>query len=610
MMQGHPGVARLAAALALACAPALSTASPMVIAPLIEGAHYCLSAVEAGMDPAAAERHCREQDESPSARLEQLLAQFSPAQAHAAGPYVMGYTHALPLLKYLRRQGDGWVVDSDSLQYAMRPIAEVERPVVLYLFANHFGVDYAEDSFETLAAAHEPNLMRFADGRIAQDSYFNSRVTPWSISDLQAPINQERGKVLQAVIEALCALPPEAQERIVALNLLGEVHHLFPNFHDGMGFEAPMVTTDYSEPSVQGFRRYLQARFTSIGALNRQVGSSFRSFADIEPPSKDMFKEPLKSFTEHLDVYAHGRFPVLGWVAAPELPVHIDVYLNGALAASGPANQNRQDVLDAKPELGTANVGFRFDIPYGQLPPGIHSLSIRASSAGKSVELTRRSVVIMDRLQSEPAPIPSHPLPDIKKVDQQQAISGWADYPRDLQPLFYNPLAELWLDFRNQQVVQYLDHYADIAAAGCFPREKIFSHQIAPNLNASWNGNLMAADASLRATPAYGFGVNLYGGAASGEHFHQWLGELGVTRYAVPEFHPMQNLSTAEVAALLEKHRQAGAVYIAPYYITSIPPQFSEPSDHNKFRISPDNNDYGSASFYQGLRAVFEQQPR
>src|SRR5690606_28382263 len=147
----------------------------------------------------------------------------------------------------------------------------------------------------------------------------------------------------------------------------------------------------------------------------------------VEPPHKDVRTQPLGHFVEHLDAYAHGEFPIVGWAAAPNADVMVDVYLNGALVASGLANQNRQDVLQAKPELSTANVGFRFNVPFRHLPPGVHTLTVRATVDGTTVELGEREVVIMDRQQSTPGKIPRHELPKLDSRASAKGLEAWLD---------------------------------------------------------------------------------------------------------------------------------------------------------------------------------------
>ncbi len=47
---------------------------------------------------------------------------------------------------------------------------------------------------------------------------------------------------------------------------------------------------------MQGFQRYLAQRFQHIGRLNRLLGSQYRSFAQVQPPSLDLRTTPKQAW--------------------------------------------------------------------------------------------------------------------------------------------------------------------------------------------------------------------------------------------------------------------------------------------------------------------------
>src|SRR5690554_935766 len=127
-------VAACSTALGLSLIPWASLAAPLVIAPMVEGAQYCLSAIEALVQPSEAEQYCRERNESTAERLRELLSELDP-NGNKDGEFVLGHTHSISLFSMLRRDGEDWLVDTDRLRYALRPVVELDRPVVLYLFS-------------------------------------------------------------------------------------------------------------------------------------------------------------------------------------------------------------------------------------------------------------------------------------------------------------------------------------------------------------------------------------------------------------------------------------------------------------------------------------------
>lgn len=102
--------------------------------------------------------------------------------------------------------------------------------------------------------------------------YYGDPVYPWTFSSTQTEITARRVQAAQALLDALCMLPERDQAKIRGVTLLGELHHLFPDFQAGMGFSFPYRVTDYSPASVAGFQRYLQAQFGHIAA---QPGTGF-----------------------------------------------------------------------------------------------------------------------------------------------------------------------------------------------------------------------------------------------------------------------------------------------------------------------------------------------
>ncbi|MDR8321184.1 hypothetical protein FPK67_25480, partial [Acinetobacter baumannii] len=78
-------------------------------------------------------------------------------------------------------------------------------------------------------------------------------------------------------------------------------HYTFPDFFNGMDYRGEMQLTDYSEKSIKRFRNYLFDKYRNIKSLNDTLGSEYRSFNEINPPSKNTNTVHLNNFFEHLD---------------------------------------------------------------------------------------------------------------------------------------------------------------------------------------------------------------------------------------------------------------------------------------------------------------------
>jgi hypothetical protein len=350
------------------------------------------------------------------------------------------------------------------------------------------------------------------------------------------------------------------------VTLLGELHQMFPRFEDGMGFAGPYVITDYSAASVRGFRQFLQQRFGSVQRLNAALGADFRSFDELTPPSKDIRTQPLLNYWEHIDAFAAGTLPVAGWVHVPGHGAAADapwvrIYQDGTLVGRVQARFGRQDVLAARPEFRTADLGWRFDLDYAGLPPGMHRLDIYLEDGDQLARLDTRRVAVMDRVQSAPQALPFNAPPHASAA--APGVEFHVDAPADLSSYYFNPLAPLWNAFRASQVRDYLDHFRALAAASCVPPQRIYSHQILPFVNPGWDVSKFAVEQDLDVPASLGLGVSLYGEASYGSSFFDWLRRTGRGDYGVTEFHPLRAMTPEQLGGVLRRHAEHGARFLS-----------------------------------------------
>ena len=583
------------------------SAPSLLIAPFVPGHDFCADAVA---DPSIvtddqAAALCASHRQSPGDRLAAALDAIGP-KISPSGKYQLGYTLNLPLFGLFRKQGQEWVVDTEKLQWALGNISAVDRPVVVFLSSDHFNVGGLEFAQEL---AQDPrNLMWSRGGPMVAGQYFDFATIAWTLTDQDAPVTKYRLQIFNAAIDAICALPPAAQARIAAVSVLGETHDLFPGLVVGPGFNiAPSDGTDYSPAAVAGFRSWLAQKYERISDLNREIGGAFSSFDAIEAPSKDIRHESLNNFFDHIDPFAAGNVPVVGWVHDKlGRRLRVTVLLDGRTLGVAQGGLSRTDVTDAVPSIADPNLGFRYDLDYRNVADGIHRLEVMvAVEDHPPLLLARRDLVIVDRAQD-----PVQPIPSVETAAPPLATdpnhSGYLDGPVPLQSLFYNPLAALWLEYRNHVVRSYIEQFARIAAKSCIPVDKVFSHQITPSLYGSWNGDLLAADASKRPDPFYNQGTTLYGGAAFGQAFLDLKNQLSWQRYAVNEMHPLTRLSREEFSGMFELHRLNGAKFVAPYFISILPSRVPLSAEFSRFSIAAGNPRYGSDLYWQAILDVMK----
>jgi hypothetical protein len=536
-------------------------ADRLLLAPMIGQLEACMYKStlppEHAIDPAFVA--CTSEAGSAASVIESTLSLLGP-RISTNGRYELGYTLNVPLLKFLVWRAGGWELDREAISRFVKTIAQSDRRLVLYLFSTHFS---ASAPIESALASDPANLAYTPQGPLGKDKHYGMDVFPWSIARTDNSLTQSRVRVIQAFVQALCDQPQAVRDRVAAITLLGEVHHMFPKFESGMGFDGPYLVSDYSQQSLADFRLFLKDRFHTVASLNAALGgASFTSFATILPPAKDIRTDRLKNFWEHIDSYASGSFPVQGWLAPnPRLTGWVQIYLNGAPIARTLAGLGRQDVLDHLPEVGTADVGWRQEIDFRSLAPGIYQVAAMAETRqGLPILLDKRNVAIMDRAQSTPVQMSVSALPEHLEI---QEILADMDSPKNQSSYYFNPLATLWMEFRALQVVKYQQFVEQPLIHSCLASVPRYIHQLFPYPNPSWDWGKYAVDASLRGAGDLNLGISLYGEATYGESFMGWKRHNVAGGYGITEFHPLRAMDRTELTQVFDRHHENGARFLS-----------------------------------------------
>lgn len=572
---------------------------PLLLAPMIGAVDICLIS---GPDQVAA---CAESPDSATRVINATLDGLGP-RLSADGKYELGYTLNVPLLRMFRPTEGGWQVDVDAAKRIARTISDVSRPMVLYLFSTHFSVGGA---LETQLLEDPSNLAQTTMGPLAKDSYFGLDIMPWSVARTDNQITERRKQAMAAVLNEICQLPPSARRNITGVTVLGEVHQLFPDFEGGMGFGSDYIITDYSATSIQAFRGYLNNQFGNVDALNRALGANYASFDDVLPPFRDIRKTKLDRFQEHIDAYAGGVLPITGWMSASSKQSNginwVHIYLNGERVARVPATLGRQDVLKAKPELGTADVGWRHDIDFAGLPPALYRIDV-ALEAGTNplMHVGTRTVSIVDRTQATPLPLPQKKLPTM--VSPGPGVQYSIDSPKEALSVFYNSLVPLWHAFRSRQVIQYLQYHKENVRQSCLGNTPIYTHQIVPFTNPSWDASKFAIDHSVEGGGGMALGISLYGESVYGGSIAKWMQSrrFGLQAdYGITEFHPLREMTPKELENTFQKHRTRGAKFVS-FFLEGRWSGRRMRSEMNTFSMDPENPLYGSDVLYESMSTL------
>ena len=582
--------------------PQAQARPPLIIAPTVEGMLLCDEAVAQttvrSMEDAYA--YCRQRKLDGSAAVSRLLDRLEPGGAK--GSVQVGYTATLQLLALYRATPKGWEIDPARVEEFIGVIRKVPRPVVIYFSADHF------DSIGPITdeLRKDPrNLMQLRDGKPLELGYFGYRIMPYTLStDPSIPVNKYRLQALNYVAQRLKTLPKAVQDRIVAYTLAGELHHLFPDFENGMGAYQDIQVTDYSPASVAGFRQWLRTKYQTIEQFNARTGLQYPTFDAVPAPSKNIRKEKLAAFGEHYDAFADGTLPIAGWLSDPNKSIQrLDLYVDGQLIGPVPQGLNRLDVYRAEAGITSPNTGFRYDLDYSALRPGRHRAQIVATSDGGRSQLAEVDFVVVPRDQGTVAAARSAGVPSLKNAKALPGVRSWLDMPKPLQDVYYNPLARDWNLYRESQVSAFLGTFHQWALKAGLPTEKLYSHQIVPNVNSSWNPQLFAAGQTLHGSAPWKHGLNMYGGATDSAWLRNFMAQNKITEYGVPEFNPQQWKRNGVHLAAMRSHYEAGARFISPYYFSVIPARFKGGAEHgvNRMELGPDNSKDGSDSFYKAI---------
>lgn len=549
-------------------------------------------------------------DYEPVRALNALLDSLGPRAGNAE--VEIGYTLPINLFDFFRPSGKGgWQFEERRLDFYLDMIRRTPRPVVVYLLGNHFS---AQNALTRELAADRRNLMLKPDGTPPTSHYFSTEVLPFTLSvDPEIPVNRFRFAAIERILSALRPLDASLPGRIAAVTLGGETHHLFDDLKGGTGKFSGAEYTDYSPQSIAEFRLWLRSRHADLASLNRVLGTPFRSWEEVVPPGRDIRRQALKGFWEHMDANAGGRLPVFGWINPASGVRSIEVFLDEQSQGQAQLGLNRMDVYEAKPAMATPNSGFRFDMDMAPVSPGIHRLKLVAQMAdGKRQLLVERDIVRMGADQSRPGLALWDRIKSWARrgTERLAPFRGefWLDQPVDLQDVYVNPYAQEWQAFRNAQVRRHLEQLFRVAAATGFDRSRLYSHQLLPALNGGWNDALFAAGQSFDEKMPYQPGITLYGGLTVSEA----AVEMAYGRpYGVPEMHPQQFKRPGEALAALRFQQQHCASFVSPYFMDARPAALRGASDgHDAMLLEEGNRKMGSEGFLAAIREMAKPGPR
>jgi len=524
------------------------------LTPTVEDLFACDEGLQNSALTSAAEvnNYCIQRKLDAATGVSRLLDRLEPGGPK--GQVQLGFVATLQLLALYKRDGPKWVIDDNKLDVYLQLLTKVKRPVVVYLAADHF------DSQGPLTGEllQDPrNLMLLGNGKPALSSYFGYKIVPYTLeTDDNICVNFYRFGALKHVAKRLGSLPKTVQDRIVAVTLAGELHHMFPDFESGTGRYDSIQVTDYSAASVAGFQRWLSDKYQNLDKFNTALGTNFASFQSVPAPAADWRKGGADAkFFDHYDAYADGTLPIAGWLWDPlQRLTRVDLYVDGAKVGPVSTGFNRLDVYRALAEVTTPNVGFRYDLNFSKLKPGQHVAQVVGAGTSGLYLLGSATFTVKKMGAQADKIVPAATLADVKPLSDLANVKAYLDLPKADLDVYFNGLARDWNQYRAWQVRRFLERLHTIARDAGLPANKIYSHQVLPHVNSSWNPQLFAVDQTLAANVPWRAGINLYGGATESDWVRRYMAQRKFTAYGVPEFNPQQWKRAGAHLAAMRSH--------------------------------------------------------
>jgi hypothetical protein len=267
---------------------------------------------------------------------------------------------------------------------------------------------------------------------------------------------------------------------------------------------------------------------------------------------------------------------------------------------------SRLDVYDNVPILQVSDVGFRFAFDYRKVTPGPHILHVVIErDDGRKFLIGSRKFYMAGEVQGSLDGIDSGALDILPGCVDEAGSFAWLDHPPDELSLRFNPYAAEWQQFREHQVEALLGKFAGIAVQSGIAPGKLYSHQIMPQFEGSWNRVAFAVPGRPAVKGLFSSGLDLYGGAV---FYRDLEGFLNGTRYAVTELHPRMGKNGSQDTFLraFEYHRELGADFVCPYFMALREPAglrtTADPQNlQDALLIHPLNIAVGSLFFYSAM---------
>ena len=146
---------------------------PLVVAPMLEGIFTCEQAAgeKSVTSLQGAFEYCADHNFNAASLIERALNDLQPVGLKGRG--LVGYMAPLPLLSLWKQNGGSWEIDTKKVDLYVDLIEKIDRPVVVYLAADHFDTSGPISAY---LAKDKENLELLASGEPPSSGYFGQTI--------------------------------------------------------------------------------------------------------------------------------------------------------------------------------------------------------------------------------------------------------------------------------------------------------------------------------------------------------------------------------------------------------------------------------------------------
>jgi len=203
----------------------------------------------------------------------------------------VGLTAAAYFMSQVRGEGEDFAYDPTELRKAWEWAKATNSPIFFFLHGHSWGGGHTPGSwnysplFARLWSKSENRMLYNNGSAVEQLVLAGALELTWlSMSRLAQEVRRYRKRNLQQAVALILEFLNDPQYGHLVVGLSTDPEISYPVKFPPRKFPDYDLLGGYEEASLEEFRQFCRQHFPTIGALNAQFGTLFRSFEEIDPP--------------------------------------------------------------------------------------------------------------------------------------------------------------------------------------------------------------------------------------------------------------------------------------------------------------------------------------